>query len=106
MPLHNTDCFLTLSSSQVALWQQSSYRDSQLAWTYRVKSLGLAEAFAFDIDPEVNFIAVAYKDGTLSKFDMHTFQQIDKPMQLFPKTVTMKPKSVRIHSSNTFGLVF
>ena len=40
------------------------------------------------------------------KYDLHTFQSVDKPLQLFPKTLVMKPKSIRIHSADTFGVVF
>ena len=35
-----------------------------------------------------------------------TLESLGPSMQLFPKDVSMKPKSIKIHSADTFGLVF
>lgn len=64
-----------------------------------------SEAFSIDIDPDVTFIAVAYTDGCLDKIDLKTMTNLETRMQLFPKEMK-NPKTIIVHSQNTFGLVF
>jgi hypothetical protein len=58
------------------------------------------------VDESARFVAIAFRDGRLEKYDMQTMVSLGPSMQLFPKGISLQPKQMRIHSNDTFAVVF
>jgi hypothetical protein len=51
-------------------------------------------------------MAVGFSDGRLERYNLQTMQSLGPSMQLFPKGISLQPKQLRIHSNDTFAVVF
>lgn len=105
LPLENSQCFFELGKDTLTVWQQTQHSSTKKGWSYRVKSLP-SDAFSCDIDFDGGSIAVAFADGCLNRYDLNTLELREPSMQLFPKGISMEPKSIRVYKATTFGLVF
>ena len=58
------------------------------------------------MDESARFVAIAFRDGRLEKYDMQTMVSLGPSIQLFPKGISLQPKQMRIYSNDTFAVVF